>query len=77
VQAAWHTTAKSKLQGLQTQAATDFVTQTMTTGAAAASKFKFPQPNAASPLPGEALSASNTKSRYGMWGDNNLGKLGL
>ncbi|KAL2869898.1 glycosyl hydrolases family 18-domain-containing protein [Aspergillus lucknowensis] len=78
-QAAWWTAAKSSMQGLGTndQSALDFVQQTMTSGAAAASKFKFPQKYAGSPLPGNPLSASNQHSRYGMWGDNQLGKLGM
>lgn len=41
VQSAWHTSAKSQAQGYNTQAATDFAGQTMTSGAAAVSKLKF------------------------------------
>lgn len=77
VQSAWHTSAKSQAQGYNTQAATDFAGQTMTSGAAAVSKLKFPQKNPGSPLPGDPLSPSNQKSRYGMWGDNELRQLGL
>ncbi|KAL4783534.1 hypothetical protein BJX76DRAFT_368377 [Aspergillus varians] len=77
VQSAWHTTAKTKVEGYNTQDSKDFAGQTMTSGAAAVSKFKFPQPNAGNPLPGDATSASNQKSRYGMWGDNELRQLGL
>lgn len=77
VQGAFHTSAKSKIQEYKSQDAKDFVGQTMTSGAAAVSKFKFPQKNPGNPLPGDPLSASNEKSRYGMWGDNELRKLGL
>ncbi|KAL3476933.1 glycosyl hydrolases family 18-domain-containing protein [Aspergillus californicus] len=80
VQAGWHVTAKTKMEGLIGiyPPAKDFAQMTMTSGSAAARKFKFFQTNPASPLPGSStLSSTNRQSRYGMWGDNNLGPLGL
>ncbi|PLN83775.1 glycosyl hydrolases family 18-domain-containing protein [Aspergillus taichungensis] len=61
VQSAWLTASRAKMDGFQTQAATDFITQVIdsATGAAYSSKFKFPQPNAGKPLPGQPGGAAN------------------
>ncbi|KAI9370921.1 hypothetical protein BJX61DRAFT_548662 [Aspergillus egyptiacus] len=77
VQAGWHASMKTKMEGLNLQDAKDFASQMMTSGAAAVSKFKFPVGKASSPLPGDTGSASSRESRYGMWGNNDLRQLGL
>jgi hypothetical protein len=79
VQADWHKTAKTKMEnlGVKDANAKKFAAQTMMTGDAAVGNFKFPQKNPGKPLPGTATSSSNDQSKYGMWGDNQLGKLGL
>ncbi|KAJ5326544.1 hypothetical protein MYU51_014673 [Penicillium brevicompactum] len=79
VQSGWHQVAKTRMEGKgQNNAdAKKFASQTMTSGDAAVGKFKFPQKNVGKPLPGDPTSSSNDKSKYGMWGDNQLGKLGL
>jgi hypothetical protein len=79
VQSGWHQVAKTRMEGKGQNSpdAKKFASQTMTTGDAAVGKFKFPQKNLGKPLPGDPTSSSNDKSRYGMWGDNQLGKLGL
>lgn len=80
VQTAWYTSVKSEMDGRPEQAAKDFVQKTMTNGDAAVAKFRFPRPSTSSataPLPGEVGSSSSQESRYGMWGGNSLGKLGL
>ncbi|KAJ6013127.1 hypothetical protein N7499_012266 [Penicillium canescens] len=64
-------------KGQNSPDAKKFASQPMTTGDAAVGKFKFPQKNLGKPLPDDPTSSSNDKSRYGMWGDNQLGKLGL
>ncbi|KAL4962433.1 glycosyl hydrolases family 18-domain-containing protein [Aspergillus stella-maris] len=76
VQVAWYSTAKTRAQA-NPAVPKEFLSQTMKTGAAALSKFQVPKKNAGSPLPGEVSSADNQKSRYGMWGDNGLRRLGL
>lgn len=77
VQDVWHASTKSKLDKVNAQTAKDFVANAMTTGDAKVANFKFPQPNPKSPLPGTAGSDFNKESRYGMWGGNGLGRLGL
>ena len=79
VQSAWLTASRSKMDGFQTQPATDFITQVIdsATGAAYSGKFKFPQPNAGKALPGQPGGAANDVSLYGMWGGNGLGQVGL
>ncbi|KAJ5391856.1 hypothetical protein N7509_007346 [Penicillium cosmopolitanum] len=85
IQADWHKTAKDQISSIKDKTdpkKTDAVPKkfadiTMTTGDAAVGKFKFPTSNAGKPLPGTATSASNDESKYGMWGGNQLGKLGL
>ena len=67
------------MEGFPTATAKEFIKSVMdaTTGAAYKTKLKFPQPNAGKPIPGDASSATNDMSRYGMWGGNGLGPLGL
>ncbi|KAJ5294894.1 hypothetical protein N7508_009715 [Penicillium antarcticum] len=79
VQADWHKTAKGKMEGLGVKDpnAKKFAYQFMTTRNAAVGNLKFPQNNPGKPLAGTATSSSNDQSKYGMWGDNQLGKLGL
>ncbi|KAJ5932643.1 hypothetical protein N7516_007132 [Penicillium verrucosum] len=85
IQADWHKTAKDQISSIKDKTdpkkidavAKKFADTTMTTGDAAVGKFKFPTSNAGKPLPGTATSASNDESKYGMWGGNQLGKLGL
>lgn len=76
-QKVWHASTKSKMERMTPQSAKDFAAQTMTNGDAKVENFKFPQPNPRNALPGTAGSSFNTESRYGMWGGNALGKLGL
>jgi hypothetical protein len=49
----------------------------MTTRDVVVGKFKFLTSNAGKPLPSTTISALNDESKYGMWGGNQLGKLGL
>lgn len=58
------------------QAGKDFAAQAITSGDAKLANFKFPQPNPQNDIPGSG-SGLNAQSRYGMWGDKQLGRLGL
>ncbi|KAJ5598379.1 hypothetical protein N7537_008463 [Penicillium hordei] len=83
IQSDWHKTAKDRMstmkdaQGKIDDVAKKFADITMTTGDATVEKFMFPMSNPGNPLPGTATSSSNDQSKYGTWGGNNLGKLGL
>lgn len=72
----WHKAKKSKLEKSPEQAAKDFAAQTMTNGDAKLANFKFPQPNPKNAIPGTG-SGLNAQSRFGMWGDKGLGRIGL
>ncbi|KAL4984435.1 hypothetical protein BDW68DRAFT_193691 [Aspergillus falconensis] len=81
--AAWIANAKTRLQaktGGSSQLASRFIAAYMgANGLASASRMHFyREPNfATTPLPGTMGSARTTTSRYGMWGNNGLGRLGV
>ncbi|KUL81274.1 hypothetical protein ZTR_09647, partial [Talaromyces verruculosus] len=79
----WLTTGKTKLQQFTTgsnQLASRFISTYMSpNGLASAASMRFPRAAnfGTTPLPGTAGSAITTTSRYGMWGNNGLGALGV
>ena len=85
IQSTWHKTAKTSMSAIKDpndrtkvdEVAKKFADNTMMTGDAKVDNFKFPTPNPGKPLPGSPTSEFNDQSKYGMWGDNSLGKLGL
>jgi len=79
----WLTVGKAKLQALTTgsnQLASKFISTYMgSAGLASTSQMRFPRAAnfASTPLPGTVGSSITTSSRYGMWGNNALGPLGV
>ena len=79
----WLTTGKTNLQALTTgssQLASKFIAAYMgSSGLANANQMHFPRAVnfVSTPLPGTSGSAITTNSRYGMWGNNGLGALGI
>lgn len=79
----WLDVGKGKLQkhtGGSSQLASKFIASYMgPNGLASARQMRFPRAAnfAQTPLPGTRGSATTTNSRYGMWGNNGLGELGV
>ncbi|GLA25444.1 hypothetical protein AnigIFM63326_002145 [Aspergillus niger] len=79
----WLDTGKNRLQSYTTgsdRLASKFLAAYMgSSGLASTSRMRFPRAAnfATTPLPGTANSAITTSSRYGMWGNNGLGALGV
>jgi len=79
----WLNTAKQKIlatTGGSSNLGRNFITNHMTgAGWATTSRMHFPRVDnyASIPLPGTAGSAATMSSRYGMWGNNGFGPLGI